>query len=158
MRTFLSVLLGAAMLASCTTTTQASKSYSRTFQIHRDYGGYVLDYEIKKEEYKRTNVYIEFMGNCESACTMYLGLPKDRICVGPNAKFGFHRPYVEGRNDPIQDKKAEAWLIKRYPKWVRKWIKSTGGLKKDIVYIPDSIVRENVRACDTTEHYVIPKI
>jgi hypothetical protein len=34
---------------------------------------------------------VEIRGTCESACTLWLGLPADRLCIAPQAWLGFHR-------------------------------------------------------------------
>jgi hypothetical protein len=33
----------------------------------------------------------EIVGTCESFCTLRLGLPRDRLCIGHQAWLGFHR-------------------------------------------------------------------
>lgn len=35
---------------------------------------------------------VRIIGDCESACTLYLRLPPEKLCVSPQAWLGFHRP------------------------------------------------------------------
>jgi hypothetical protein len=139
MKNFLSVFVTAMMLSS---TVEANTIY-----ISEDYGGYVVDYHHRKVEWKRSNTRVEFHGNCESACTIYLGLPKKRLCMTENARFGFHKPFIEGEHDPNILKQSERYLLSQYPKWVQKWIKLVGGLKQHIVYMPNSIIEKHIKRC-----------
>lgn len=119
----------------------------KTVYIYQDHGGYVVEFLTKKRYYESNGYEVEFHGPCESACTMYLGLPKDKLCVGPNAKFGFHKPYFTDRVDPEAVAYAEKIILEEYPKWVRKWIEESGGLKGYVKYLPKEIIKEHMKEC-----------
>lgn len=147
-KTFLSRSLAYFALSSMLSVSMADAA-ARVEYIYDNPGGKVVDFVLQKERYKKKGVFIEFHGSCESACTIFLSLPKDRMCVGPHARFGFHKPFFEGYNDPIKVRKAEQYLRKQYPWWVNRWLKQNGGLKKNIVYIPNSIVRKHIKECSS---------
>jgi hypothetical protein len=94
--------------------------------ISGDRGGYVIDYAIRVLKMRRGSGFVRFDGACDSACTLYLSMPKSRVCVTHNASFGFHLPYGAGsRGNQV----AADFMMKNYPGWVRGWIAKRGGLK-----------------------------
>ena len=76
-------------------------------------------------------------GACLSACTMVLGvIPRDRICVTPRARLGFHaawHPDDSGR--PIVSRGGTQLLMEVYPAAVRRWIARRGGLNQRMMYL-----------------------
>ena len=97
--------------------------------ISGDRGGYVIDYAIRALKMRRSGTFVRFNGSCDSACTLYLSMPKSKVCVTRNASFGFHLPYgVSARGNQV----AANFMMKNYPGWVRGWIAKRGGLKSSI--------------------------
>lgn len=97
--------------------------------IRSDRGGYVIDYAIRVLKLRRSGGYVRFDGACDSACTLYLSMPKSNVCITQNASFGFHLPYgVSPRDNQV----AANFLMKNYPGWVRSWVAKRGGLKSYI--------------------------
>ncbi|MGX5849987.1 hypothetical protein ACWGTO_23195 [Mesorhizobium sp. PL10] len=97
--------------------------------ISGDRGGYVIDYAIRALKMRRSGTFVRFSGSCDSACTLYLSMPKSKVCVTRNASFGFHLPYgVSARGNQV----AANFMMKNYPGWVRGWIAKRGGLKSSI--------------------------
>jgi len=93
--------------------------------ISGDRGGYVIDYAIRVLKMRRSGGFVRFDGACDSACTLYLSMPKSKMCVTRNASFGFHLPYGAGaRGNQV----AADFMMKNYPGWVRGWIAKRGGL------------------------------
>jgi len=94
--------------------------------ISGDRGGYVIDYAIRVLKMRRSGGAVRIDGACDSACTLYLSMPRSKVCVTHNASFGFHLPYGAGaRGNQV----AAEFLMKNYPGWVRGWIARRGGLK-----------------------------
>ena len=94
--------------------------------ISGDRGGYVIDYAIRVLKMRRSGGFVRFDGACDSACTLYLSMPKSKVCVTQNASFGFHLPYGAGaRGNQV----AANFMMKNYPGWVRNWVAKRGGLK-----------------------------
>jgi hypothetical protein len=72
---------------------------------------------------------LRFAGRCDSACTLFLALPRAKTCVSPGASFGFHLPYGASRRG---NQMAAQYLLSSYPGWVRSWIAEQGGLSGQI--------------------------
>ena len=91
-------------------------------------GGNVSLHASRVIDYGNAGSHLRVMGTCISACTLVLALPRDRICVGPNAAFGFHQPFLAGaRNIATAD--VGAAMADTYPPFVRQWLKvNFGGL------------------------------
>ena len=76
-------------------------------------------------------------GPCLSACTMVLGvIPRERICVTPRARLGFHAAWNPGKNGrPVTSVAATKLLMDIYPEHVRSWIKGRGGLSRRMIVL-----------------------
>jgi hypothetical protein len=97
--------------------------------ISGDRGGYVIDYAIRALKMRRSGGFVRFSGACDSACTLYLSMPRSKVCITQSASFGFHLPYGAGaRGNQV----AANFMMKNYPGWVRGWIAKRGGLKSSI--------------------------
>ncbi|MER9356755.1 hypothetical protein NKI61_26280 [Mesorhizobium sp. M0514] len=97
--------------------------------ISGDRGGYVIDYAIRALKMRRSGTFVRFNGSCDSACTLYLSMPKSKVCITQSASFGFHLPYgVSARGNQV----AANFMMKSYPGWVRGWIAKRGGLTSSI--------------------------
>ena len=97
--------------------------------VSGDRGGYVIDYAIRALKMRRSGTFVRFNGSCDSACTLYLSMPKSKVCITQSASFGFHLPYgVGARGNQV----AANFMMKNYPGWVRGWIAKRGGLKSSI--------------------------
>jgi hypothetical protein len=93
--------------------------------ISGDRGGYVIEYALRMLKLKQSRRQVEFRGSCDSACTLYLALPRSQVCVEPQSSFTFHMPYgATGSGNKI----AANYMLNAYPGWVRSWINSKGGL------------------------------
>ena len=97
--------------------------------IKSDKGGRVSKYAIEVSHAKQQNTRIEIRGKCQSACTLYLSMPENQICITRGASFGFHKAHGSTR-------KLNTWgtdyLMANYPDWVVDWINSNGGLSKSM--------------------------
>lgn len=61
-------------------------------------------------------------GFCNSACTMYLGLPN--MCVSASTVFGFHGPSSGAPGIPLRPANFEKWsrvMSENYPAPLRNW-------------------------------------
>jgi len=97
--------------------------------VTNERGGYVIDYAIRALKMRRSGTFVRFNGSCDSACTLYLSMPKSKVCITQSASFGFHLPYGAGaRGNQV----AANFMMKNYPGWVRGWIAKRGGLKSSI--------------------------
>ena len=102
--------------------------------ITHDDGGFMGDYIRKYRTMRDSGETVIIDGKCASACTMVLGiLPRNRICVTPRARLGFHQAWKKGRAQDgagaaVGHAGATAYLFSLYPAPVRRWISANGGL------------------------------
>lgn len=93
--------------------------------IGSDRGGYVINYGLRMLRWRKNGTQVQFSGNCQSACTLYLGLATRQTCISPGASFGFHLPYGASKRG---NRIARGFMLRNYPGWVRSWISAQGGL------------------------------
>lgn len=90
--------------------------------VRNDSGG-VLDERVTEIAHLRaTGEQVRIGGYCNSACTMYLGLPN--ACVSPRAVFGFHGPMSQFYGMPLLADEFEHWsrvMASHYPEPIRTW-------------------------------------
>lgn len=118
-----------------------------TIEIASDGGGMVGDYDKFYTYLRAAGIHVKITGACVSACTLVLSLPKDEVCVGPAAKFGFHLATEDG----IPNMKVTQDLIRwYYPEEVQKWIEQHGPLTSDVIYMTaqEAIQLGVVKACE----------
>jgi hypothetical protein len=105
---------------------------AETIEVYDDHGGSVKAYNVRWARLGARGVNVKIVGPCQSACTVLLGhIPRSKICVTPNASFGFH---LAKRED------ATAMLRQLYPADIKRWISSHGGLTADFKWMraPDT--------------------
>lgn len=87
--------------------------------ISRDYGGSVMQRLRELNNLRMQRTPVKVVGQCMSACTMYLGLPQ--TCVSANAVFGFHGPSRRGQSRALTNSSAAELLAAHYPPALRQW-------------------------------------
>lgn len=117
-----SLIIGAAAQAGA-----APKADIHT--IRNDRGGYVIEYALRMKKLQRSGGYVRFAGRCDSACTLFLAMPKSKSCITSGASFGFHMPFGSSSGGNAV---AAKFMMKTYPAWVRSWIRKNGGLTTSI--------------------------
>ena len=96
--------------------------------IENQNGGNVSLHASRVIDYDREQSHLRIMGSCVSACTLVLALPPSRICVGPNASFGFHQPFYSNARTVATTDLGTA-MEDTYPRFVQQWLKTNfGGL------------------------------
>lgn len=107
------------------TVASAAPWQPNVYTVRNDAGGYVVDYALKMRKMERSGQAIRFSGRCDSACTLFLALPKTQACVSRGAAFGFHLPSgTSARGNRV----AANFMLNTYPAWVRNWLAANGGL------------------------------
>ncbi len=105
----------------------AVPAVAETIEVNDSHGGSVVQYDQRWAGLAARGVNVKIVGPCQSACTVLLGhIPRSRICVTPNASFGFHSAKLES---------ATQILRAAYPSDIRAWIGAHGGLKPDFVWM-----------------------
>ncbi|MDP4006525.1 hypothetical protein [Methylobacterium sp. NEAU K] len=103
-----------------------------TIDVSDNHGGSVAQYDSMWSTLAENGKKVRVVGSCQSACTTLLGhVPRDRICVTPEAAFGFHRAHKQYGTEVMWD---------GYPADIKAWIKSQGGLTAEFKWMraPDT--------------------
>lgn len=136
---------GAPALTSGTPAFRPDKAKVHT--VRNDRGGYLLKYALRVKRFEQGGTHVRFAGRCDSACTLYLTLPKSRSCITRGASFGFHLPYgSSSRGNHL----AAEFMMKQYPSWVRSWVRSNGGLKNRTKTMSYAYASQFIPTCPET--------
>jgi hypothetical protein len=140
----IAALLGAAVAAL------AISNASAAVRIKADPGGQIGPYLENLALLRSSGEKVIIDGPCLSACTMVLGvIPRNRICVTPRARLGFHAAWHPGENGrPVTSRAATQLLMDIYPEDVRSWIKGRGGLSPRMMYLSGRELAAMYHTCD----------
>ena len=112
---------------------------AETIDVSDNHGGRVADYNTRWAGLAARGVSVRIVGPCQSACTVLLGhIPRSRICVMPNASFGFHLARLET---------ATKTLWNAYQADIRAWINARGGLTKEFIWMRAPDIYRFFRKC-----------
>ncbi len=136
--------LGAVAAHASSLSPHGRTSERKVVTIRSDHGGMIVRYALAKKKIEREKGLVRFLGRCDSACTLYLGLSSRQVCVGPHSAFGFHLPYGVARREAAV---ARNYMLKSYPGWVRSWIRKNGGLTSSLKTMPYSYARRFIPEC-----------
>ena len=104
-----------------------SAALAETIDVSDNHGGSVAEYSQRWQGYAARGVSVRIVGPCQSACTVLLGyIPRSRICVTPEAQFGFHMAHRP-------DMTAVLW--RSYSSDIKGWINAHGGLTPDFKWM-----------------------
>src|SRR5882757_19781 len=85
------VMLGCRRLTTALLCALAAPAAAETIDVNDAHGGSVVQYNVRWAGLAARGVDVRIVGPCESACTILLGhIPRNKICVTPAARFGFH--------------------------------------------------------------------
>jgi hypothetical protein len=105
----------------------AGSAAAETIDVYDDHGGSAVRYDARWAGLAARGVNVRIVGPCQSACTILLGhIPRGRICVTPNASFGFHLAKKQIGTDI---------MLRSYQADIRGWINRHGGLRKDFIWM-----------------------
>jgi len=129
--------IGAALFAAAVAATVSISPASAAVRIVGDPGGQIGPYLETLAALRSSGERVIIDGPCLSACTMVLGvIPRDRICVTPRARLGFHAAWHPGENGrPIVSRGGTQLLMDVYPQHVRSWLARKGGLTHRMKYL-----------------------
>jgi hypothetical protein len=120
------------------------KPPSNQISISNNSGGNIAQFALHMSAINRSGAEVRFAGRCDSACTMYLGLPQHKVCIAPGAYFRFHMPQARSAQTTNL---AKRFLYRKYPEWVRSWIASRGGLSRSLITMDYGYARRFIRPC-----------
>jgi hypothetical protein len=136
--------VGAAMVALAPSAAPAA------VRIKADPGGQIGPYLENLVALRGSGERVIIDGPCLSACTMVLGvIPRERICVTPRARLGFHAAWHPGDNgQPVTSRAATKLLMDIYPERVRSWIKDHGGLSPKMMFLTGHELAAMYQTCE----------
>src|SRR5215208_6833263 len=126
-----------AVLAGAVTAALMMSTAQGAVRIKSDPGGQIGPYLENLVALRGSGERVIIDGPCLSACTMVLGvIPRERICVTPRARLGFHAAWHPGDNgEPITSRGGTRLLMDVYPQPVRRWIARKGGLNQRMMFL-----------------------
>jgi hypothetical protein len=141
----LAAVLGGAVVAAL-----AVSAAQGAVRIRADAGGQIGPYLENLVALRGSGERVIIDGPCLSACTMVLGvIPRERICVTPRARLGFHAAWHPGDNGrPIPSRAATRLLMEIYPEHVRSWIARRGGLSPRMMYLSGRELAAMYQTCN----------
>jgi hypothetical protein len=131
-----------AVSAGCGATQAAS---TNSVSISNNGGGVVVEFALKAAEYEEAGTLVKFSGRCDSSCTLYLGLPQRQTCINPGAYFRFHSPSAKNAR---ATRTAQAFMMQKYPDWVRNWIQVQGGLSSRLIKMDYAYASRFISSCE----------
>jgi hypothetical protein len=112
---------------------------AETIDVSDNHGGRVAEYNERWAAYARQGASVRIVGPCQSACTVLLRhIPRSRICVTPQASFGFHQAHLP---------QATATLWGGYAGDIKAWINAHGGLQKDFIWMQAPDIYRYFKKC-----------
>ena len=135
-------LFACLIIAGCVSS--PSNGPNSGFKVRNDRGGQIIDYGLRTAKLRESGKPIRISGRCASACTLYLSLPANQICITPGTTFTFHLPISPSK--PAQNV-AGQYLLTNYPAWVRAWLAGRGGLTQDLLTMEYAYARQYMRTC-----------
>lgn len=130
-------------------------SASAQFRIAEDRGGQIGPYLQQFAMVRDSGSRVVIDGTCLSACTLVLGtVPKDRICVTSRANLGFHAAWnmaPGGRSVYSEEGTKLLWEV--YPTQIRSWIRSKGGLTKNMIFLRGKELASMYAICPESARY-----
>ncbi len=110
--------------------------------IEQDMGGSVGDYIFALMQTRKNGSRVELRGPCASACTIWTAMPKDKLCVGPQAGLGFHKT-----NPAMGDQQASDGVVKAYYPLALKQLVEQIDLTYDLTWLFGSKLRTIFNRC-----------
>jgi hypothetical protein len=119
-----------AMQASAKPVYLPFSSPGKSVSIYSNSGGSIGHFAFRAAKLRNSRTLVKFEGRCDSACTLFLGLPSKQTCISKGAFFRFHAP----KHPSAQAARyAKNYMMRKYPGWVRSWIGQNRGLSGRLI-------------------------
>jgi hypothetical protein len=130
-------------------------SASAQFRIAEDRGGQIGPYLQQFAMVRDSGSRVVIDGMCLSACTLVLGtVPKDRICVTSRANLGFHAAWnMAPGGRAVYSEEGTRLLWEVYPSQIRSWIRSRGGLTRNMIFLRGKELASMYATCPESARY-----
>ena len=116
----------------------------KSVSIYSNSGGSIGQFALRSAQLRNSHNLVRFTGRCDSACTLFLALPRSQTCVTPGAFFRFHAP-VHANAQAARF--AQSYMMRKYPGWVRSWIRSNHGLTHNLTTMDYRYASRFIRTC-----------
>jgi hypothetical protein len=126
----------------------AERELRDAVEIGNDSGGYVAEYALRLYEMTEARRNVRFVGVCDSACTLFLALPAQQTCITEGAYFRFHAPAAPSASAAAA---VAAYMMRKYPQWVRAWIDAQGGLTDRLTTMSYGYAQKFIRTCTSAQ-------
>ena len=123
----------------------ALQTSRKSVSIFNNSGGMIVLFALKVAEYRDAGTLVKFSGRCDSACTLFLSLPKQQTCINPGAYFRFHAPSARSSRS---ERSARTFMMGKYPDWVRSWIQEKGGLSNQLFRMDYAYASQFIPGCE----------
>ncbi len=117
-----------------------------TVSISNNSGGNIAAFAVAVARYRGAGTLVMFNGRCDSACTLFLGLPARQTCISRGAFFRFHSPSAGSMRS---ERLAQAYLMRKYPNWVRAWIARKNGLTHQLITMNYDYASQFMQTCNS---------
>jgi len=146
-------MLAAALLLAGIGASQAA------VRIANDVGGRIDRYLDGYEKLGASGKMVIIDGLCASACTIVLAMvPREKICVTPNANLAFHAAWDFGAHRrAITNPEVTRILFAMYPAHVRRWIAHHGGLTPRAIFLRGKQLQAMYRSCQLAAKAAAPR-
>ena len=101
---------------------------------------------MRAAQYRGNRTLLKFTRRCDSACTLFLGLPSEQMCISKNAVFRFHGPTHRSAHAAGY---AKNYMMRKYPGWVRSWINRNKGLSARLIILDYRYASRFIQTCVT---------
>jgi hypothetical protein len=126
---------------------RAERELRDPIEIGDDSGGFVAEYALRLYTMTEAGRKVRFVGVCDSACTLFLALPAKQTCITEGVSFRFHAPSAPSASAAAA---VAAYMMRKYPEWVRAWIAAQGGLSDRLVTMRYEYANRFMRTCSLT--------
>ena len=126
----------------------AEREFREAVEIGNDSGGYVAEYALRLYEMREARQKVRFVGVCDSACTLFLALPAEQTCITEGVYFRFHAPSAPSASAATA---VAAYMMRKYPQWVRVWIDAQGGLTDRLTTMGYLYAQKFMRTCTSAQ-------
>lgn len=115
-----------------------------TVSIGDNNGGSVITFAHRVLDLYNSKADVRIEGVCSSSCTLITALPKERVCIGPNARLQVHQAsFPTGLKDPRLTQLM--WQV--YPSWIQKAVGQPDALTHATVDIDHAALLDYYGPC-----------
>jgi len=98
--------------------------------VNHNVGGWIHEFvEAARLVNQGARTIVKINGTCLSACAIFADLARYRVCITPNARFGFHQAFYEDRDTGVVDENS--YFDQPQSQDIDQWVRSHGGYPRN---------------------------